>query len=232
MHAASAAAPAYLLTEDFEGTDSGWSLINNGAGGLNLDNTTNVLEGSESFAARFDTGLPGYGVYIQRASLLDFGTNSVLYVFFVARFMNGPTSDDYSRAFAWIKGGGGTDAHLSTLELHRVNSGAYNLRVWSAFNYSTTTATFALGTTNAIWWKYTQGTGANGRADVWWASAANLSSLTKPADGSSAHAHRDDGTYTYGSDNCGFGAFYSGGMGTEPIFDRFIASTNAIGDNP
>jgi hypothetical protein len=228
VNARSDSSPTYIVSEDWEGTQTGWSKQND-ATKTDFDYTAAAIEGSQSLRAEGDddSTLPPYAYRTTPFSDID-----DCYAFFILKATTGPTSDDFSRELMWLVDFP-ANQHLLALELYRFSSSSYRLRVWSGTTgHATTAAGFTLGSTVAVWVRYQKGTGANARADVWWADASNLNSLTKPADGSNNHAHRDDGNYTTSVENIQLGAILRSSHGTVAVYDRVRVDDVAIGSNP
>lgn len=222
------ASPVSYIVSDGFNPPSGWS-IQNDAAHVNTNYTSAPIEGTGSLYAEGDddSTLPPYAYRTTPFSDID-----DCYVFFILKCTTGPTSDDFSRELFWLVDFP-ANQHLLAGELYRFSSTDYRLRVWAGVTgHATTAAGFALGSTNAVWLRYQKGSGANARVDVWWTDASDLNNLVKPADGSSHHAHRDDGNYTTSVENIQLGAILRSGHGTVAIYDRVRVDDAPIGNNP
>jgi hypothetical protein len=87
----------YLLSEDWEGSNLGSWAISQTESAVNWDNTTNVLEGSESLAVvAVDNANYAYNIP-------SFEATDDCYAFFLFKLAAGPSLDDYTRSAMWLK---------------------------------------------------------------------------------------------------------------------------------
>jgi hypothetical protein len=224
---------SYFFQENFEGANIQWGLQNNPL--KVVFQNTNVIEGSFSLACQGGEDPPPYAFTTNGTSgfVSQYFSNDVVEVFFLFKAYEGPTVDDFAREFAWIVSQEG-NSHLLELDLHRITSTSYRLRVYSGVAGSSITgAGFELGSTNAIWLKYTAGSGANAIAEVWWAPAADLANIIKPSTSDTDHyAIRSDGNYVYKAGRLQLGSVFRASHGVAGIYDRVRMSIGSIGSNP
>lgn len=220
--------PSYLVSEDWEGNNSAnWHIIHDDSNiYVNMDNTTNVIEGSESLSV-IGADPPPYPI-----SYPDFAGQDDVWAFFLIKFTSGPSTDGYARDTWWIVDSGGN--HLLTGSIYRQASGQYKFWVWSgsAGHSSASVATFNVNDTLAVWSRHQKGTGSNERADIWWTPWTGAGTAIKPADGSNWHVHYDTGERTTQATAIQLGAQHSGGQNVDAIYDHVRVSSSAIGDNP
>ncbi len=220
----------FILNEGFEGDNTAqWHFYYSVAlTGINMDDSTNVIEGSQSLAASSFWSQGNVYVLNSPAYYWDQNSTTDWYAFFLYKCVQAPQVG-HDREICWAAD---TSYHLGTLYIYSQSDGLHLTCHPYAGTPATTAAAFQQGTTNAIWIRVQAGTGSNARMDVWWAPYFNPGDAVKPADGSNWHAHSDDGQQTVGVAWIQLGAVYRNGDGIDGIFDHVLAATNAIGDNP
>lgn len=231
--ASGGASPTYVFWENFEGTPRGWSKQND-ATWVDLVSTTSPIQGSQSLYVQGDDNdtQPPYAF-----RTAPFGEMPDCYQFIAFVPVEGPVDDDYSREMGWMVDYPANN-HLAEFDLYRFGAGDYRPRiVFNTTGTATPTAGFALNTLIGMLIRYQKGTGSNARCDVWWnpITAVVGSTLTwaKPADGSSHHAHRDDGTYTTSVEQIQWGAINRSGETNKIRYDCILVSDGVIiADNP
>lgn len=218
------AAPTYLISEGWEGDNTSVWSIQNTASAVNLDNTTNILEGSQSLSA--------YGVdaanYAFNTTL--FAATDDIWAFTICKLVAGPTSDDFTRSAFWLVDS--ANNHLLTCEVYRLAAGQFKWAISGGTSGSTrTVATFPEGFTNAVWVHYIKGSGANGTVEVYFDDYGD-GVATKPTLGGNNTASRTDNDSTTSCQRIQLGAGLSGGQGTSMIYDHVRVDDVSIGNSP
>lgn len=205
-------APTYLASEDFEnatGYDLTWTEA--GTGTLDEDYTTAPapLVGSQSFRTVL-SAQTGTSTHTWAA-----GAQSTVYGYCIVHRVSNAGSEN----IIGFRSSG-------SLRMGIVFTGAGAVRVTHGTANDTTTTTYATGTTVHIWFRYTQGSGADGVAELWTSTNG-----TKPASsGDSTYANVTTGTSTTTVNQIVIGPTTSSSQ--EMIFDKIRVDDVSIGSDP
>ena len=205
---AAAGGPSYLFEENFEGTGYENTWTESGTGTKDEDYATGPLEGSQSLRLVFAShnGLT-YATLPSSEGTLEW--------YFMVNFATLPAS---GKVFARLR-----DASSNSLLRLEVSTGNI-LRIRHGTGTVATVDTITTGTTYHIWLRYVKGTGSNGQGSV-----AFSTDGVRPTSGNS-YAALTNGSLTADANQVLFGTENTSAW--EGLFDRVIADTGTIGDNP